>query len=135
LFFSHRDGGPPDDFARDAIRFFRERQQRGEPLDEPYFRFVDDFQGESAHRYATQRIMLKDCVVCHNERAESTKRDWKVGDVGGVLEIIRHVRGDQTLSLRGTFFMVTSISGSLLGLCILSVVVESRRRFRVTPPR
>jgi hypothetical protein len=136
-FRAHGAGGPPDAFAREAILFFRGRQARREPLAEPYIRFVDDFEGQSALRYATPRIMQKDCVDCHNERAESAKRDWRVGDVGGVLEIIRPLRGDRTLPLRDAFLLVACIGGSLLGLSFLSIIMQSRRRrgIRVTLPR
>ena len=40
------------------------------------------------------------CVTCHNTRADSPKRDWKLGDVRGVLEVTTSVeaalgRGEQ----------------------------------------
>lgn len=39
-------------------------------------------------RYATADLMRESCVKCHNSHAESPKRDWKVGDVRGVVEVI-----------------------------------------------
>lgn len=33
------------------------------------------------------RMSSEGCVACHNSRPDSPKRDWKVGDVRGVLEI------------------------------------------------
>ncbi|KAF0248973.1 MAG: methyl-accepting chemotaxis protein [bacterium] len=32
--------------------------------------------------------MKKSCVDCHNSHPESPKRDWKIGDVRGVVEIV-----------------------------------------------
>jgi serine/threonine protein kinase len=128
-------GGLQDAFGREAIGFFRERRERGAPLGEPFIRFADDFEGGSALRYAIPRVMQKNCVTCHNEDPGSTKRDWEVGDVGGVLEIIRPLRGDGALSLRGTFVLASVISGSLLGLSLLAILVGHRRAGRVTPAR
>jgi class 3 adenylate cyclase len=39
-------------------------------------------------RYVTPIIMGATCVACHNSDPESTKRDWKVGDVRGIQELI-----------------------------------------------
>ena len=35
-------------------------------------------------------VMGKACVNCHNSHPESPKRDWKVGDVRGIQEVIDH---------------------------------------------
>jgi adenylate cyclase len=39
-------------------------------------------------RLITPVIMGQACVACHNTHPESPKRDWKVGDVRGIQEII-----------------------------------------------
>ena len=39
-------------------------------------------------------VVNRYCIGCHNNDANSTKRDWKVGEVGGVLEIIRPLDRD-----------------------------------------
>jgi adenylate cyclase len=93
--------------------------------------------------------MKADCLGCHNQDANSTKRDWKVGDVAGVLEIIRPLDRDIARTregLRGTFLLVAGVSGALLLISGLVLVVRSRpelipwpsarlRESRVTPPR
>lgn len=38
-------------------------------------------------RYVTPIIMEQSCVACHNADPDSPKRDWKVGDVGGIQEL------------------------------------------------
>ena len=61
--------------------------------------------------------MQADCIGCHNNDPNSTKRDWKVGDVGGVLEIIRPLDRDIARThegLRGTFVLMAAVSGALL---------------------
>jgi adenylate cyclase len=39
-------------------------------------------------RYVTPIIMGQTCVACHNSDPDSPKRDWKVGDVRGIQELI-----------------------------------------------
>ncbi|QDQ25521.1 methyl-accepting chemotaxis protein [Chitinimonas arctica] len=38
-------------------------------------------------RYAVADIMKEGCVACHNSRPDSPKKDWKVGDVRGVVAV------------------------------------------------
>jgi serine/threonine protein kinase len=123
-FRSRRDGGAKDDFEREALA-----QLRRDP-DEPFYRFVE-FQGRPALRYATARRMQQACVHCHNTHPDSTKRDWKAGDVRGVLEIIRPLDRDAARAragLRGTLVLMGAISASLLGLSVLVLFLGIRRR-------
>jgi hypothetical protein len=122
-FRSRPDGGPHDDFERVALADLRRNP------DDPFYRF-EVFQGRASLRYATARRMQADCIGCHNNDSNSTKRDWKAGDVGGVLEIIRPLDRDIARThdgLRGTFVLMAAISGALLGLSGLFLVVRSRR--------
>ena len=45
-------------------------------------------------RYATPLMMKQECVKCHNTHPGSPKKDWQVGDVRGVVEIIRPLDRD-----------------------------------------
>jgi adenylate cyclase len=122
-FHSRRDGGPHDDFERAALADLRRSP------DLPVYRF-ELYQDRPALRYATARRMQADCIGCHNNDSNSTKRDWKVGDVGGVLEIIRPLDRDIARTrdgLRGTFVLMAAVSGALLGLSGLVLVARSRR--------
>jgi serine/threonine protein kinase len=122
-FRSRQDGGPHDDFERVALADLRRNP------DTPFSRF-EVFQGRPSLRYATARRMQADCIGCHNSDSNSTKRDWKVGDVGGVLEIIRPLDRDIARThegLRGTFLLMAAVSGALLGLSGLVLVVWPRR--------
>ncbi len=42
----------------------------------------------NSFRYVTPVVMGETCVNCHNTHPESPKRDWKVGDVRGIQEVI-----------------------------------------------
>jgi serine/threonine protein kinase len=122
-FRSRKDGGPKDEFETTALRELRRDPER------PVHRF-EEFDGRPVLRYATARRMQESCVRCHNSHPDSTKRDWKAGDVRGVLEIIRPLEGDIDRAregLRGTFTLIAVVSGALLGLSAL-VLVAGRRR-------
>ncbi len=121
-FRSRKDGGPRDDFERFALEDLRRNP------DSPVFRF-ESFRGRPSLRYATARRMQTDCIGCHNNDTNSTKRDWKVGDVGGVLEIIRPLDRDIARTrdgLRGTFVLMTAVIGALLACSGLVLVARSR---------
>jgi serine/threonine protein kinase len=118
-----KDGGPRDDFEREALARLRRQP------DSPVHRF-EVYQGRPSLRYATARRMEKSCLGCHNQ-PDSPKTDWQVGDVRGVLEIIRPLENDEARTragLRGTFVTVAGVSGALLGLSALVLVAGNRRR-------
>jgi serine/threonine protein kinase len=127
-FRSRKDGGPRDDFERDAL--VELRRNPGEPV----YRF-EAFQDRPSLRYATARRMQADCIGCHNNDTNSTKRDWKPGDVGGVLEIIRPLDRDIRRThqgLRGSFVLMAVVFGALLALSGLVLLI---RRFHDAPTR
>ena len=75
--------------------------------------------------------METNCIGCHNNDPNSTKRDWKPGEVAGILEIIRPLDRDIARThqgLRGTFVLMAAVSATLLALSGLVLVVRSRRR-------
>jgi serine/threonine protein kinase len=116
------DGGPKDDFERDALAELPEDPSK------PYFRF-EEFQGRPSLRYATAQRMQQTCVQCHNTHQDSTKKDWQVGDIGGVLEIIRPLDQDAARArdgLRLTLILMAVICGSLLGLSVLMLFAKRR---------
>jgi hypothetical protein len=75
------DGGPHDDFEREALQALRANPRQ------PFYRF-EDYHGVPSLRFASADVMHKACVRCHNEHPDSRKRDWREGDVRGVLELI-----------------------------------------------
>ena len=110
-FRTRTDGGPRDDFEREALQ-----QLRSSP-DHPYYRF-EEFQTSPVLRYAIARRMETVCLGCHNYHPDSQKKDWKVGDVRGVLEIIRPLDHDierTRKGLRGTFLLVGAVPACCWG--------------------
>jgi serine/threonine protein kinase len=129
-FRSRTDGGPKDDFERDALDHYRENEDAG-----AFYRF-EDFQGRPALRYAKAQRMQKTCVQCHNGHEDSNKKDWKEGEVAGVLEIIRPLDRDTARAregLRFTLVLMGIICGSLLALSGLVLLVGNRRRAGIPP--
>jgi hypothetical protein len=123
------DGGPRDEFERKALR--RLRQSNGR---ETVHEFTE-VGGQRVVRYAQARVMERSCVDCHSTHDRSPRKDWQVGDVRGVLEIIRPLDKDEARvseALRVALLLSALVSALLLGGSIL-VVCTGRLRTRVGP--
>jgi class 3 adenylate cyclase len=82
-FASRKDGGPKDEYeslAWTTLRFAQDRTK-------PFVRF-EKVNNRMSMRYGKSVVMKQSCVDCHNSHPDSTKKDWKVGDVRGVREVI-----------------------------------------------
>lgn len=120
-----KDGGAHDDFERQALMALQANPKQ------PYYRF-EEFEGRASLRYATADIMHEECTGCHNSRPDSPKHDWKVGDVRGVLEIVRPldvVVAQSHADLRDIFFLFGALLA--LGLGALTLVITRLRRVSV----
>jgi hypothetical protein len=116
--FPWRTGGPRDEFERMAL--LRLRQSKGQ---ETVHEFTE-IGGQRVVRYAQARIMQRSCVECHNTHPQSRRKDWKEGDVRGVLEIIRPLDKDEARvgeALRLALLLSAVVSGLLLGGSLLVV--------------
>ncbi len=120
-----KDGGAHDNFGQQALVALQANPQQS------YYRF-EDFQGRASLRYAVADVMRAECVSCHNSRPDSPKRDWKVGDVRGVLEIVRpldRVVAQSRADLRDIFILLGMLLA--LGLGALTLVITRLRRVSV----
>jgi two-component system sensor histidine kinase/response regulator len=119
------DGGPRDDFEREALQYLRQHP------DQPFTQ-IEDFRGLSSLRYATADRMRASCVGCHNSHSDSPKTDWKEGEVRGVLEIIRPldtIVAQTYEGLRETFALLGVMA--TLGLSGLALVIGRLRQTSV----
>jgi class 3 adenylate cyclase len=111
-----KEGGPKDNFEREALRNLRQNPQQ------PFFRF-ETFQGRLSLRYAEADILKPSCVACHNTHPDSPKKDWKVGEVRGIVEISRPLDtfvAQTHAGLRGTFVMLAILTVvALFGLTLI----------------
>jgi len=123
-FRTRKDGGPRDDFEKEALLRLRNDPER------PFYRF-EEFEKKPVLRYAIARRMSATCLDCHNHHPDRAPRaDWKEGDVRGVVEIIRPLDRDierTQQGLRGTFLLMGTIAGVLLGVGVAAVVIGHRR--------
>ena len=81
-------------------------------------------------RYAIARVLKESCVECHNTRSDSPKKDWKVGDVRGILEITRPLMRDENevrQRVRGPLLAVTLLSATLIGGAITALFAQRNR--------
>ena len=79
--FANRAPHPMDEIEKQALATLRQRSETP----------VYNFSGSLFHsrvRLLAPVLMKADCVSCHNTHPDSTKRDWAVGDVRGIQEII-----------------------------------------------
>jgi serine/threonine protein kinase len=123
------DGGPHDEFERAAL--LRLRQSKGQETAHEF----TEIDGQRVVRYAQARVMRPSCVACHNTHPQSPRKDWQVGDVRGVLVIVRPLEKDEARvgeALRLALLLSAAVSGLLLGGSML-VVWAGRRRARVGP--
>jgi hypothetical protein len=106
------DGGPRDEFEREALRQLR--LNKGQAAVHEF----TEVGGQRVVRYAQARIMERSCVECHGTHDQSPRRDWQVGDVRGVLEVIRPLDSDEARvrqALRLALLVSLIVSALLLG--------------------
>jgi serine/threonine protein kinase len=121
-----RGGGPQDAFERAALE--RLRQSKGRQTVHEF----TEVDGERVVRYAQARVMERSCVECHNSHPQSPRKDWQVGDVRGVLEIIRPLEKDEARvgeALRLALLFSAAFSGLLLAGTMI-VVAAGRSQAR-----
>jgi hypothetical protein len=105
------DGGPRDEFEREALRRLRRSKGR-----ETVHEFTE-LGGQPVVRYAQARVMERSCVECHSTHPQSPRKDWQIGDVRGVLEIIRPLEKDEARvgeALRLALLLSAVVSSLLL---------------------
>ncbi|MEB3179939.1 MAG: adenylate/guanylate cyclase domain-containing protein [Nostocaceae cyanobacterium] len=119
------EGGATDNFEKDALSYLRQNPQQ------PYYSF-ENFQGRLSLRYAQADLLKPSCVNCHNTHPDSPKRDWKVGDVRGILEITTPLDSYMVKTfkgLKGTFMTLAIVT--VLALSGLALVISKQRRTSV----
>ena len=125
-----RERPEKDPFQIRALTELARRAEHG-VQDLSYAEFPEE-DGRRLLRYAKGQIMIESCVKCHNESENSPKRDWKVGDLVGVLEVTRPLDREierTRKGLRGAVLLMGG-TGILLAGVSLGLVVAARRRDR-----
>ncbi|MCH7979616.1 MAG: DUF3365 domain-containing protein, partial [Acidobacteria bacterium] len=74
-------------------------------------------------------MMRPSCVNCHNTHPDTPKKDWKVGDVRGVLEVtfpLDKAIAQSRIGLKQTFFVMMWIG--LFGITAMVLVISKFRQ-------
>jgi signal transduction histidine kinase len=120
-FSSRHGGGPHDAFEQEALA-----RLTAQP-DQPVIRF-EPLDGIPVIRYAMADQMRSSCVSCHNNHPFSQKKDWKVGDVRGVLEVTRPLTkavSESRSGLHEMFFIFCALAAS--GTLAVGLVIGKLR--------
>ncbi|WP_415397171.1 ATP-binding protein [Sulfurimonas sp. CS5] len=117
--FANRENKLLDTFGKKSISYFRKHGTQ-EPL------ISDDIvDGVEVVRVAIGDVMNDiSCVNCHNTRLDTPKKDWKLGDIRGVIEVIIPVQeqGERYDILTGYIDIMLLVSGLLLAILIYLIV-------------
>jgi serine/threonine protein kinase len=128
---TRKDGGPQNDVDLAALEWLESRAEANDNPPAEYARFVDE-DGRRKLFYYTARHMEKSCIACHNHPDSlSPKKDWKEGDVVGVLKIVRPLEreiGNTQAGLRSAFLLMGATSSLLLVISVAVTVVAQYRR-------
>jgi diguanylate cyclase (GGDEF)-like protein len=120
-----RAGRVLDGFENDAWKYL---------VATPDGRYVrrDRIGGRQVLRVAIGDRMDASCVACHNSSPLSPKRDWVVGDVRGLVEVVTSVdtvtRGAEQLSWK--LVVITGFAGLLLLVLLLLIGMRLIRPLR-----
>jgi serine/threonine protein kinase len=110
---------PKDDFERQALEeLSRQLPHPKGRQEQPLEHYQFAAAGEWPYlKYARGQVMKASCLHCHNTHPASPKRDWKEGDLAGVLTLSRPLDRDVERSQTGfrgaSLLMLTTASASI----------------------
>ncbi len=115
-----------DEFGREALTHFQSA------ADDTFVRVVK-VNGEDVVRVAVaDRMTSSACVDCHNSHAQSPKKDWKLGEVRGVLEITTPIgtelRRNEATVRNASLFILGGGAGAICLVCLVLRFVSARLR-------
>ncbi|TXT25212.1 MAG: protein serine/threonine phosphatase, partial [Planctomycetota bacterium] len=123
--FPHRSERKLDLFEQEALTHMRVS------TDNTFWR-IENYQGRPSIRLAlADRMEKQNCVDCHNSHPDSPKRDWKLNDMRGVLEVIRPL--DQNVATTHAALLYT-INGAVMayGFGLLGMLLLLQRVHRTS---
>ncbi|HEX4800817.1 MAG TPA: EAL domain-containing protein, partial [Sphingomicrobium sp.] len=83
----------------------------------------EQLDGREVLRVAVADRMEQSCVNCHNAAADSPKKDWKVGDVRGLIEVVQPI--DTILAGSQNLSRDLVVGGSVGGLILLGLLLAN----------
>jgi diguanylate cyclase (GGDEF)-like protein len=110
-------GGPQDSFQLDALSHLSSTVK--------VFERVEVLNDISVLRHAEAIFMKQSCVDCHNRHSSSPKKDWRIGDVRGAIDItIPLNNGTEALATTVHYAYVIFMSFSVIGLLSMYVTLK-----------
>ena len=123
--FPNRSSRELDEFQTEAWAYLTQNP------DESFVRQETDANGDLLVRVAVaDRMTVQACVTCHNNRADTPKNDWAIGDVRGILEVSTSIE-EQMAAGRGMARQL--LAGALVGAALLALLIGVLAR-RSTKP-
>ncbi|MBN2895391.1 MAG: DUF3365 domain-containing protein [Campylobacterales bacterium] len=117
--FPNRNDRVLDGFASRALDHFAQRS------DAPYVEYDGHKQ---AYRVAFPDFLsAPSCVECHNTRADSPKRDWRLGDIRGVIEVIEPIDTAVGAGRTMMIYVIVFVGANLLILIVHFSLLSYRR--------
>src|SRR5262249_30610359 len=122
------DGGPKDDFERTTLRVLAQKV-RDQDADLSHHEFTE-IDGQPFLRFAKGQLMKQSCVSCHNGDTASPKRDWRQGDLVGVLVINRPLDRDIARTHSGLYSAFLLMGTVVFALLFVSLgfVIHTRMK-------
>ncbi|MCC6503145.1 MAG: DUF3365 domain-containing protein [Deltaproteobacteria bacterium] len=120
----NQTNSPKDVFQREALEKFA----RG--ADTRSYSF-GDYKGRESLRYMIPDIATSEtCVDCHNAQDASTRKDYRIGDVMGGLEIVMPIENEMAAAMDDilrsiAYGFVVVLAMGLVGLAFIRKVVTS----------
>lgn len=110
-------GGPQDEFQKTAL-------EKLNKVNSVYERV--EMMGETkVLRHAEAIFMEKSCVDCHNNHPASPKKNWRVGDMRGAVDISIPLSGDnENLAETVQYAYIIFIAFSVIGLLCMFVTLR-----------
>ncbi|MFO1340383.1 MAG: methyl-accepting chemotaxis protein [Burkholderiaceae bacterium] len=111
--FPYQKSAPLDGFQSEALAALEKDPQS------PQHR-IETLDGRLSVRYAVADVMKEGCVACHNSDPQSPKKDWKVGDVRGIVEVVVPVDQVDQAASRTSLTLVLMVLAAFggLGVCL-----------------
>jgi methyl-accepting chemotaxis protein len=118
--FPNRKDRKLDGFAEDALTYL------GANPDGTFVKTELNPGNEKVRVAIGDKMQVEACVGCHNSRGDSPKKDWKIGDLRGVLEVTMPI-GAQVAANQNLQASVTWITAA--ALCLVGTLIATLLSF------
>jgi diguanylate cyclase (GGDEF)-like protein len=112
----YHNSGPQDDFQITALKNLNANNR--------IFERVEMIGNIDVLRHAEAIFMEKSCIDCHNYHPDSPKKDWKVGDMRGAVDISIPLSGDEGLTETIQYAYIVFIIFSVIGMFFMFITLH-----------